>query len=149
MASDLHAAESLKAYPNLRAAARMIGVSASTLSRRSDLNAEPRGERDRVVPATELLRLAAVYRQRSLNDVAQDLVDYARNVSDTDGTRVAEEVERFFESRGITDDRREEFLALARRLLPAGLYEDVEATVSARDKGLPDALVGDLPIPRS
>lgn len=149
MPPALDHAASLQAYPNLRAAAEMIGVSASTLSRRKDLVAESRGDRDRAVPAIEVLRLVAIYRQRSVNDVAQDLVDHARQSSPGEAARVEEEVETFFESRTISDDRRDEFLGLARRLLPSSLYTAVEATVSERGEALPDALIGDQPLPRS
>lgn len=140
---------SLHAYPNLTAAAEMIGVSASTLSRRDDLAAESRGERDRVLRPSEVLRLAAIYRQRSLNDVAQDLIDHARTASLQEAARVEEDVESFFEGRAISDERRADFLEQARRLLPASLYAEVEATLSQRGEALPDALIGDLPVPRS
>lgn len=140
---------SLHAYPNLTAAAEMIGISPSTLSRRQDLVAEPRGDRDRVLRPQEVLRLAAVYRQRSLNDVAQDLVDHARTASPDEATRVEEEVETFFEGRSISDDHRAEFLDLARRLLPASLYAEVETNLSERADALPDALLGDPPLPKS
>ena len=142
-------AASLQAYPNIRAAAKIIDVSASTLSRRADLVAERRGERDRVLPATEVLRLAAVYRKRSLNDVAQDLINHAAETSPEEAARVEEEVEAFFEDRVISEDRRDEFLALARRLLPASLYKQVEGTVSEQGAALPDALIGFQPVPKS
>lgn len=142
-------AASLQAYPNIRTAAEIIGVSASTLSRRADLFAERRGERDRVLPATEVLRLAAIFRKRSLNDVAQDLIDHVARTSAGEATRVEEEVEVFFEGRTISDDRRDEFLALARRLLPASLYKEVEATVSEQGTALPEALIGYPPVPKS
>jgi hypothetical protein len=140
---------SLQAYPNLTAAAKMIGVSASTLSRRDDLVSEPRGDRDRVLRPAEVLRLTSIYRQRSLNDVAQDLIDHARNASSEDADRVEKEVEAFFESRANSDNRRDEFLALARRLLPQSLYSEVEATVSDQDVTLPDALIGYPPVRES
>src|SRR5438874_12582321 len=69
---------SLQAYPNLTAAAEILGVSASTLSRRGDLATEHRGERDIVIAPADVLRLAVIYRKRSLNDVAQALLDHAR-----------------------------------------------------------------------
>jgi hypothetical protein len=143
-----HAA-SLEAYPNIRAAAALIGISASTLSRREDLLAEHRGERDRVLPAAEVLRLAAIYRKRSLNDVAQDLIDHVRAESPDEAARVEEEVEAFFEGRTISENRRDEFLLLARRLLPASLYKEVEATVTEQHTALPDALIGYPPVPKS
>jgi len=140
---------SLEAYPNVRAAAELIGVSPSTLSRRGDRLAERRGERDRVLPAAEVLRLAAIYRKRSLNDVAEGLIDYARKASPHEAERVREEVESFFEGRTISDRHRGEFLALARRLLPASLYKQVEATVIEQHAALPEALIGHYPRPTS
>jgi hypothetical protein len=137
---------SLQAYPNLRAAADMIGVSASTLSRRKDLASESRGERDRVLRPAEVLRLASIYRQRSLNDVAQDLIDHAQTSSQEDAARVETEVEAFFERRANSESRRDEFLALARRLLPQPLYEEVEAMVADQGAKLPDALIGYPPV---
>jgi hypothetical protein len=140
---------SLQAYPNIRAAAEMLGIAASTLSRRDDLAAESRGERDRVLSAIEVLRLAAIYRKRSLNDVAQDLIDHARKASAEEAFRIEEDVENFFEERAVSDDRRDEFLALGRRLLPASIYEEVEKVVLEQGKDLPDVLIGDRPLPSS
>lgn len=140
---------SLEAYPNIRAAADLIGVSASTVSRRGDLLALHRGERDRVLPAAEVMRLTEIYRKRSLNDVAQDLIDHARKASPSEVARVEEEVEAFFEGLTISDDRRIEFLTLARRLLPASLYREVEAAVTEQHSALPDALIGWIPVPKS
>jgi hypothetical protein len=138
---------SLEAYPNISTAAEILRVSASTLSRRSDLVAERRGERDLVLPAAEVLRLAAIYRKRSLNDVAEHLIELARAVSPDDVGRIEEEVESFFDGRGVSDARIEDFLALARRLLPSSLYDTVEAAVRESDAELPDALIGYPPVP--
>lgn len=68
----------LSGYPTLNAAARMLGISPSTLCRRKDLAAEARGERDRILRAREVMRLATVYRRRSLNEVGAELLVYAR-----------------------------------------------------------------------
>jgi len=140
---------SLEAYPNLSVAAEFIGVDASTLSRREDLRAERRGDRDRVLRATEVLRLATIYRKRSLNDVAEGLIDYAKRVSPDEGERVREEVESFFEGHTISDSQRSEFLALARRLLPEPVYKEVEAAVTEQHAALPEALFGHYPRPTS
>jgi len=142
-------AASLLAYPNLRRAAEILGVASSTLSRRDDVDSERRGERDRALPAAEVLRLGTIYRKRSLNDVAQDLVELARREAPDDAARVEEEVESFFGARALTEKRRESFLETARRLLPPGLYKAVAETVSnTEDAPLPDALMGDMPLPR-
>jgi hypothetical protein len=136
----------LGAYPNLQAAAKMLKVSASTLSRRSDIVVEDRGERDRVLAPSEVLRLAGVYRKRSLNDVAQDLINHAVKDSPDDAMRVEEEVETFFEGRAMSDDRRQDFLAVARRLLPDGLYNEVESAVAEPVAELASAIIGYAPL---
>src|SRR4051794_6575122 len=87
----------LTGYPTLSAAATMLGVSASTLSRREDLKAEPRGERDKVLRAAEVMRLAVVYRRRSLNEVAADLLAYARKHAPSSVELIDEEIESFVE----------------------------------------------------
>lgn len=82
---------SLRPYPTMSQAARLLGVAASTLSRRADLAVEARGDRDLVLLPAEVLRLARVYRKRSINEVAADLIDLA-TVSG-DGGRVEREVD--------------------------------------------------------
>lgn len=139
---------SLEAYPNISAAAEMLGVAPSTLSRRGDLVTQRRGERDIVLPAAEVLRLAMIYRKRSLNDVAYRLIDHARTVSTDDTSRIEGEIESFFEGRS-SEEYKMEFLAAARRLLPRSLYDAVEAAVVQGDAELPDALIGYPPVPHS
>ena len=141
-------ASSLRAHPNIRAAAQMLGVAPSTLSRRDDLATERRGERDLVLAPGEMLRLAAVYRKRSLNDVAQELVDLARESSPEDAGVVEAEVESFFEDRAVSAEERDEFLATARRLLPDGLLVQVEASLEPPDDQLTDSLTGYPPRPQ-
>src|SRR6476646_4499221 len=63
-------------FPSLRKAAEILGVSAAALSRRPDLEYEPRGREKRVRPRA-VLNLASYYRKRSLYEVASDLVDFA------------------------------------------------------------------------
>jgi hypothetical protein len=136
----------LRVHPNLSTSARMIGVDVSTISRRKDLQAESRGERDKVLRPTEVMRLATIYRQRSLNDVAQDLIEHAR-AADADGARAVEiELESFFERRAAPK-RREDFLGMARQLLPAQLYEEVESAVETRAGDPPGELDGAFPLP--
>jgi hypothetical protein len=140
-------ADSLRAYPNIRAAAKMLDVAASTLSRRGDLVAEARGERDQVLPPGEVMRLAGIYRKRSLNDVAQDLIDLARESSPEDATRVEAEIESYFEAQAIGPGERERFLESARRLLPPELVRQVEAVMAEEADDLPKALTGHPPLP--
>lgn len=143
-------ATSLRAHPNTRAAAKMLGIAPSTLSRRGDLSTERRGERDRVLAPGEVLRLATVYRKRSLNDVARDLIELAREESSPeDAGAVENEVESFFEGRVLSGEDRDEFLATARRLLPPRLLAEVEANLRQPEDELPDSLTGYPPRPEN
>ena len=140
----LDRAESLHAYPTLSAAARLIGIATSTLSRREDCNPIPRGTRDRVLPPAEVMRFAAIYRKRSLNEVAADLIDEAAAHGSDEAARTEEAVEAFFagRSRGESVD---EFLAQAKRYLPQELYTQVASTVNDGAGRRPAAIVGHVP----
>jgi hypothetical protein len=146
---DIDRFASLEAYPSIRLAADIIGVSPSTLSRRNDLDAERRGERDLVLRPSKVLRLASIYRKRTLNDVAQDLIETARKISSSDAAQVEQEVEAFFEGLEISEENRLEFLLIARRLLPPALYKKVEEATNGNGAQLPDALIGNPPLPTS
>lgn len=132
---------SLLAYPTLTETARLLGVSASTLSRRDDLVCEQMGERDKRIPAGEVMRLAAVYRKRSLGEVAADLIGRARERSPQHVEVVQEEVERFFEQGRRPVPSENEFLAEAERALPADLYEQVRRVYRASEGARSPALV--------
>jgi hypothetical protein len=132
---------SLLAYPTLTEAARLLGVSASTLSRRGDLVHERMGERDKRVSAGEVMRLAAVYRKRSLGEVAVDLIGGAQERSPAYVGHVQEEIERFFEDRSAFTQSESAFLAEAKRALPADLYQQVRAVYRTSKGDRPPALV--------
>lgn len=117
---------SLLAYPTLSQAADMLGVTASTLSRREDLVFERMGERDKRIPAREVLRQAAIHRRRSINAVAADLVEYAQRHAPESAQVVQDEVEQFFAELEKPATPASEFLAEAKRALPAKLYREVE-----------------------
>ncbi|MCW2982945.1 MAG: hypothetical protein JWR63_515 [Conexibacter sp.] len=138
-------AESLRAYPTMSAAARMIGVSPSTLSRRDDCEPLQRGSRDHVLPPAEVMRLAAIYRKRSLNEVAADLVALGAQHGPQDHDRVEDAVEAFFAGRSRSESV-DEFLAQAKRHLPSKLYQEVRKTVREGD-GPPADIVGHVPKP--
>jgi len=140
--------QSLQAYPNIKAAADILGVSASTLSRRQDLVSEHRGERDVALRPAEVLRLAAIYRKRSLNDVAQDLLEHAHAVGAEEHVRVEEEIEAFFDANTIAAQR-EQLSRLARRMLPPELCEQIEASLGQEARELPDMIQGYPPRPES
>lgn len=85
---------SLAPYPTMSQAAKMLGVAPSTLSRRPDVVTHARGDRDTVLLPAEVLRLGRIYRKRSINEVAADLVDHAAQ----HGERIEDEVDEFFEA---------------------------------------------------
>jgi hypothetical protein len=128
---------SLLAYPTLTEAARLLGVSASTLSRRDDLVCERMGERDKRIPAGEVMRLAVVYRKRSLGEVAADLIGRARERSPRDAEHVQEEIERFFEQSESSARSEGAFLTEAKRALPVELYEQVRRVYAAFEGSSP------------
>jgi hypothetical protein len=142
--TSISRAESLRAYPTLSATARMIGVSPSTLTRRDDVETVERGSRDLVVAPAEVLRLASVYRKRSLNEVAADLIDAAELVSPADATWVEEAVEAFFAGR-TTHEPKRDFLDQAKQYLPKDLYAEVERTVLKGEGRKPAPIVGHIP----
>ncbi len=131
----------LLAYPTLTEAARLLDVSASTLSRRSDLGCERMGERDKRIPAREVMRLAAIYRKRSLGEVAADLIAGAQKRSPAYTEHVQEEIERFFEDGLSSAPAASGFLAEAKRALPADLYEQVRLVYERAPSGEQPALI--------
>ena len=143
--SLLERVDSLQAYPNITAAARILGVDASTLSRRKDLEVQQRGERDRVLSASEVMRLAVVYRKRSINEVAQELVEHARRNAPDDVERVEEEIEAFVDGLSTQSKPYDSFLAEARKRLPGKLYGEVEKAVTAGRGTRPAAIIGKVP----
>src|ERR1700690_1192243 len=116
---------SLLAYPTLTEAARLLGVSASTLSRRDDLVCERMGERDKRIPAGEVMRLAVVYRKRSLGEVAAGPIGRALESSPRDAEHVQEEIELFFEQSESSALPEGNFFTEAKRMLPAERFEQV------------------------
>jgi hypothetical protein len=122
----------IEAYPSLRSAAKLIGVSAATLSRRTDLE-RVRAGREQRIPATEVVRLAAFYRRRAPSRVAAQLVQHAVSVDPGLEGIIGAEVDAALEpvpivQTGVSLDI-QAFLQSARQLLPAALAEQVEASV--------------------
>lgn len=137
--------ESLEAYPNISAAAEMLGVSASTISRRPDLRADARGERDRVLTPGEVLRLCRIFRKRSINDVAQALLDHAAQFGPEAHARVEREIEGHFERHTVAAQI-DELRTLARQMLPPELATQVEASLDRPAGDMPTLVEGYLPI---
>jgi hypothetical protein len=136
---------SLNAYPNITEASKMLGVSASTLSRRGDLAGEPRGERDVVLAPGEVLRLGAIYRKRSLNDVAEALLDFAERADPQERRIVEAELEAYFAGHTVAGER-QELLRRARRLLDQEGVAELEAILARAPDPLPDMIEGYVPI---
>ena len=124
------------AYPTLRQSAGMLGVTASSLSRRRGLKTEPFGRERRLAPLT-VMELAAYYRRRSEYDVAGSLLDYAVKHAPA----VAEEVERELDAYLQATSERDApldadaFLETAKRHLPAALYGAVADAYNASRAG--------------
>lgn len=131
----------LIAYPTLTEAAGLLGVSASTLSRRSDLEFERMGERDKRLPASEVMRLAGIYRKRSLGEVAVELIAYARRHCTAHAQEVEEQIERYFEQAPAPTLSGTDFLAEAKRALPPALYREVARVYCVAGSQPPPALV--------
>ena len=124
----------LAAYPTLRQAARMIGVHASSLSRR-DLPVQHAGREARLSPRL-VLELAAHYRRRDEYEVGGALVDYALAHAPDRVGEIEAEIEHYFEETSARDAPldHENFLAEARRHLPPALYAQVERAYRANDR---------------
>lgn len=124
----------LAAYPTLRQAARMIGVHASSLSRR-DLPVEHTGREARLSPRL-VLELSAHYRRRDEYEVGGALVDYALAHAPDRVGEVEAEIEHYFEETGERDAPidTDGFLEAARRHLPAALYAQVERAYQANQR---------------
>ena len=137
--------DSLRTHPNIATAAKMLDVSASTVSRRDDLHTDQRGERDLVLAPSEVLRLARIYRKRSINEVALALIEHARAVDALDD-QVEQEVEAFFSGEGDRSaDEQRDLIAMAVRHLPPELAAEIKRTVDAGKGRRPVAITGEIP----
>lgn len=123
----------VEAYPPLRFAAKLVGVSPSTLSRRRDIERIAAGRETRI-PAGEVVRLAYEYRQRRVSRVAGELVEHAARSAPEVRDVVAREVDEAIEREEPGDLQipgAAAFVAQAHRLLPAALARQVEATLAS------------------
>jgi hypothetical protein len=130
------------AYPTQREAARMLGISESTLSR-SKLDGIRAGARAVHYRPTVILTEAAKHKRRSLNEVAADLLRYARDNAAGSVDHVQGEIEDFFATRQRPPVDGDRFLAEAERTLPRRLYEQVKRAYDYNVDGRPIQLVGD------
>lgn len=132
------------AYPTLSQAATMLGVSPSTLSRRS-LPFEAAGARDKRLRPSVVLREAAFHRRRRLGDVGTDLIAYAETHAPDAVLEVRAEVEAAL-ARTMVPERLtiQEFLGDARSALPPALYERVAAVFEVEDLPRVEGSIGPL-----
>ena len=135
----------VEAYPSLRAAAKLIGVSPSTLSRRGDVVRVSAANQERI-PAGEVVRLAAIYRRARVSRVAAALVERAGSAGAEAQELVGAEVNRALEQVPVRSagSGTAAFIVEARRRLPKGLAAQVEATLR-RDVEMGHSTVGWAP----
>jgi hypothetical protein len=137
--------DALVAFPTVSAAARMLGVDPSTLSRRDDVERESRGQRDQVLRPREVMRLALAYRKRSLNEVAYELVRLAERRAGHDPRlvkEVEEEIESFVDDLEHPEPDVRRLLELAERHLPPAVAEEVRRAVVTGGTEAAPPLVG-------
>jgi hypothetical protein len=118
-----------RAYPTQSAAAAMLSVAESTLSRairRHGIVVQLAGDRNRHVPAGDVLRLNDVFRRRIAEELAGELVGYAETREPSLVDVVAAEVTAGLELLSAPSLDGEEFLDELRRVLPARWYREVE-----------------------
>lgn len=117
------------AYPTQSAAATMLLVAESTLSRairRHGIVVQRAGDRDRHVRARDVLRLNDVFRRKIAEELAGELVAYATAREPSLADAVMAEVSAGLEL--LTDPQPvgDAFLDELRRVLPARWYRETE-----------------------
>lgn len=134
------------AYPSQREAAAMLRVSASALSRCDRIESVQVGGRGRHYSPKAVLAAGAFYKKRSLNEIAAELLDYARRHGDEAAAgRAKAEIDEFFVNRTADPVDRDLFLKQARRSLPRSLYLEVERALEQGVAAEPE-LVGASPL---
>lgn len=127
-----------RAYPTQSAAAAMLGVAESTLSRairRHGIVVQRAGDRDRHVAAGDVLRLNDTFRRKIAEELAGELVAYAETREPSLVDAVAAEVTAGLELLSAPAPDGEEFLDELRRVLPARWYHEVERIYRATSPG--------------
>ena len=127
-------ARPVEGYPSLRAAAVMIGITPSALSRLADIERVPAGREQRI-PAAEVVRLAGRYRRRSPNRVAAELVERAIAIDRDLEQPIGAEVDDALQRLPVTGASMTSFLDEARRLLPPVLAEQIERALASQARG--------------
>jgi hypothetical protein len=117
-------------YPSQREAASMLRVSASALSRFDQVESVQVGGRGKHYSPAAVLVAGTFYKKRSLNEIAAELMDYARqHGSDEAMASAKSEIDDFFVNRTADPVDRDLFLRQARRSLPGPLYREVKRAV--------------------
>jgi hypothetical protein len=126
----------IEAYPSLRSAAKLIGITAAKLSRRSDVERVQAGREQRI-PAAEVVRLAAFYRRRPPSRVAAELMERAISVDPGLKEIIGDEVDAALEQVPVAQVGVSiaAFVEAAQRLLPPVLAEQVDAAVRGGEHG--------------
>jgi hypothetical protein len=121
----------LAAYPSLSEASKIIGVAASTLSRRGDIRFITRGNQLRV-PPHEVIRLNRYYRRRTDYEVGGALQQLADARSPAHADSVEERIQAAFEGIPAALLSVDDFLKEARKGLPKKLYLEIERIYQER-----------------
>jgi hypothetical protein len=133
-------------YPSLRKAAEILGVNASTLSRR-DLDVIEMGAQTRLSART-VMEEAAYFNRRDRNEVAAELVELAEEQAPEVVDAVEAEITDYLQERerAAGPTRPEgEWLAEAERFLPHDLFERVRRVYEQAEVGSPRSLSGPAP----
>ena len=125
---------SVRGLPTLTAAAKMIGVTPGSLSRRN-LPFEAAGPKEHRLRPRTVLEEAGLYGRRPLRDVAEDLVAYYHDRAPESISAVEAEVrevmERYEHPERLGHER---LLATAQQQLSADLFQQLTALVREADK---------------
>jgi hypothetical protein len=117
------------AYPSQRQTAKLLGIKESRLSRANGEAIKlPGGVR---FPPRVVLELGAAFRQRSLNEVAGDLLEHVHQHAPDYEEHVRSEIDEFFANRSTGPLDPDRFLEEARRTLPRRLFEQVRRAYEA------------------
>jgi hypothetical protein len=114
-----------RGYVNLTEAARLVGVSVSTLSRHKGVGV-PLGGRDIGIAPREVLQHASFFKRRPVTEVAGELVERAFAIGPEVADAVSAEVDAVLSAQSSRRAAAEpDFLAEARRVLPRRLFAQV------------------------
>src|ERR1700730_1203171 len=121
------------AYPTLSQAATMLSIAPSTLSRMPNVSIIAAGARDRRLPVAEVIQLAQHFLRRPIDEVADDLIEYAKAHAPRYESAITAEVDEavaaFYEQ--LPAPSLAAFLRHAKRYLPEDVFHAVADAVAA------------------